>query len=225
MTAQFGARYAAAKIATAGLVLVGIGLALMLVIDVDSSWTAPLPGLLVTSFGTGLFNPTGSALALNALPDEQSGLAAGANDTFRQTGVAVGSRATPCRAAWCRFGYCFSSKALLLQPRGRESLIPSVEVLLADDPAGPKAVEREKRSVHCNAAALSLPGCVSGHKHPVPGVDHLLEMNLHLPGVVQCPPHLTVALMAAIHALQVGESDSACGGPSDLDIGVIAAKS
>jgi MFS family permease len=90
MTAQFGARYAPAKIATVGLVLVGIGLALMLVIDVDSSWTALLPGLLVTSFGTGLFNPTGSALALNALPDEQSGLAAGANDTFRQTGVAVG---------------------------------------------------------------------------------------------------------------------------------------
>jgi EmrB/QacA subfamily drug resistance transporter len=90
MTAQFGARYAPAKIATVGLLLVGIGLALMLVIGVDSSWTAILPGLLVTSIGTGLFNPTGSALALNALPDEQSGLAAGANDTFRQTGVAVG---------------------------------------------------------------------------------------------------------------------------------------
>ena len=44
----------------------------------------------MTSVGTGLFNPTGSALALNALPDEQSGLAAGANDTFRQAGVAVG---------------------------------------------------------------------------------------------------------------------------------------
>jgi MFS family permease len=62
----------------------------MLVIGVNSSWAALLPGLLVTSVGTGLFNPTGSALALNALPDEQSGLAAGANDTFRQTGVAVG---------------------------------------------------------------------------------------------------------------------------------------
>ena len=44
----------------------------------------------MTSLGTGLFNPTASALALNALPHEQSGLAAGANDTFRQTGVAVG---------------------------------------------------------------------------------------------------------------------------------------
>ena len=90
MTAQFGARYSPAKIASLGLVLVGAGLAGMLLIGVDSSWTAILPGLLVTSVGTGLFNPTGSALALNALPDEQSGLAAGANDTFRQTGVAVG---------------------------------------------------------------------------------------------------------------------------------------
>ena len=90
MTAQFGASYSPAKIASLGLVLVGAGLARMLLLGVDSSWTVLLPGLLVTSLGTGLFNPTGSALALNALPDEQSGLAAGANDTFRQTGVAVG---------------------------------------------------------------------------------------------------------------------------------------
>ncbi len=90
MTAQFGARYSAAKIASVGLALVAAGLAGMLLSGVDSSWTVLLPGLLVTSLGTGLFNPTGSALALNALPDEQSGLAAGANDTFRQTGVAVG---------------------------------------------------------------------------------------------------------------------------------------
>ena len=90
MTAQFGAKHSPAKLASLGLVLVGAGLAVMLLIGVDSSWTVLLPGLLVTSIGTGLFNPTASALALNALPDEQSGLAAGANDTFRQTGVAVG---------------------------------------------------------------------------------------------------------------------------------------
>ena len=90
LTAQVLAKFSAAKIASAGLVLVGAGLAGMLIIGVDSSWTALLPGLLVTSVGTGLFNPTGSALALNALPHEQSGLAAGANDTFRQAGVAVG---------------------------------------------------------------------------------------------------------------------------------------
>src|SRR6478672_9206956 len=90
LTAQFGQHIAAAKLASVGLVLVAAGLALMLVIQVDSSWTAIVPGLLVTSVGTGLFNPTGSELALRALPPEQSGLAAGTNDTFRQTGVAVG---------------------------------------------------------------------------------------------------------------------------------------
>ncbi len=90
MTAQVLTKFAAAKVASVGLVLVAAGLAGMLIIGVGSSWTALLPGLLVTSVGTGLFNPTGSALALNALPHEQSGLAAGANDTFRQAGVAVG---------------------------------------------------------------------------------------------------------------------------------------
>jgi EmrB/QacA subfamily drug resistance transporter len=90
MTAQFGTKFAPAKVATVGLVLVGAGLAGMLMLGVGSSWTVLLPGLLVTSIGTGLFNPTGSELALRALPFNQSGLAAGANDTFRQTGVAVG---------------------------------------------------------------------------------------------------------------------------------------
>src|SRR6476469_903292 len=90
MTAQFGQRIEAAKLASLGLVLVSAGLALMMVVQVVSSWVAIVPGLLVTSIGTGLFNPTASGLALQALPDEQSGLAAGTNDTFRQTGVAVG---------------------------------------------------------------------------------------------------------------------------------------
>jgi hypothetical protein len=37
-----------------------------------------------------VFNPAASAIALSALPDRQSGLAAGANDTFRQTGISLG---------------------------------------------------------------------------------------------------------------------------------------
>src|SRR5215211_3872357 len=81
-----------------------------------------------------------------------------------------------------RHSAAFRPKRLFRNADGCERLIPFVEVLLADDPAGPKAVEREKRSVHCDAAAFSLPSGVSDHKHPVPGVDHLLEMNFHLPG-------------------------------------------
>ena len=56
----------------------------------DSSWTAILPGLMLAMIGTGLFNPAVSAVALGSVPAEQSGLAAGVNDTFRQAGIAVG---------------------------------------------------------------------------------------------------------------------------------------
>src|SRR6188508_2222931 len=51
MTAQIGARYSSAKIASLGLGLIAIGLALMLLCSVDSAWTVLLPGLLVTSLG------------------------------------------------------------------------------------------------------------------------------------------------------------------------------
>ncbi|HEX6388993.1 MAG TPA: MFS transporter, partial [Solirubrobacteraceae bacterium] len=90
LTAQFATSIAPAKIASGGLLLVAIGMATMLWADADSSWTALLPGVLISCLGTGLFNPAATALALDALPAEQSGLASGANDTFRQTGVAVG---------------------------------------------------------------------------------------------------------------------------------------
>ncbi|MFL6108663.1 MAG: MFS transporter [Marmoricola sp.] len=84
-------RFRPAVLATTGLVLLSIGILVMgLTTEADSGWTAILPGLLIASVGCGLVNPSGSALALEALPPEQSGLASGANDTFRQTGVAVG---------------------------------------------------------------------------------------------------------------------------------------
>lgn len=90
-TAVLMQRFAPAKLAALGLVLISAGLLVMTwTTHVGSGWASILPGLLLASLGTGLVNPTGSALALNALPPEQSGLASGANDTFRQTGVAVG---------------------------------------------------------------------------------------------------------------------------------------
>src|ERR1044072_8854115 len=55
-----------------------------------SAWSCLLPSLLVGGLGTGLYNPAGAAVALGSAPPEQSGLAAGVNDTFRQAGIAVG---------------------------------------------------------------------------------------------------------------------------------------
>lgn len=89
-TAQLLRRVTPGFLVAAGLAFVAAGLVLMLLADAHSSWTALLPGLLVTGVGTGLFNPAVSAVALSSAPPEQSGLAAGVNDTFRHTGIAVG---------------------------------------------------------------------------------------------------------------------------------------
>jgi fucose permease len=74
----------------AGLGLVALGCALLTSADVGSSWTVFLPGSIVAMIGTGMFNPAVTAVALGSVPAEQSGLAAGVNDTFRQAGIAVG---------------------------------------------------------------------------------------------------------------------------------------
>jgi EmrB/QacA subfamily drug resistance transporter len=73
-----------------GLALVAVGLALGVLATATSSWVMLLPALMVGGIGTGLFNPAVSAVALGSAPQEQSGLAAGVNDTFRQAGIAVG---------------------------------------------------------------------------------------------------------------------------------------
>jgi predicted MFS family arabinose efflux permease len=89
-SAQYGNRVAPGLPIAGGLVLNAAGLALMTVVGADSSWAAILPGIIVACIGTGLLNPALSAVALSSAPQEQSGLAAGVNDTFRQAGIAVG---------------------------------------------------------------------------------------------------------------------------------------
>jgi EmrB/QacA subfamily drug resistance transporter len=73
-----------------GLAFVAAGLALGLMATATSTWAMLIPSLMIGGLGTGLFNPAVSAVALGSAPAEQSGLAAGVNDTFRQAGVAVG---------------------------------------------------------------------------------------------------------------------------------------
>ena len=89
-TAQLGAKVPARTMVAIGLAMVAAGLALFTLADENSSWVALMPGLLVACVGTGLFNPALSNVALGAVPVEQSGLAAGVNDTARQAGIAVG---------------------------------------------------------------------------------------------------------------------------------------
>jgi len=75
---------------TAGLVLIGAGLLLMRAVDVDSEWTALLPGLLVGGLAIGVISPALAAAMVSVLPVERSGLASGINNTFRQLGIAIG---------------------------------------------------------------------------------------------------------------------------------------
>lgn len=75
---------------SAGLALVSAGLATCLLAGTHSPWIALLPGLILASVGTGLFNPAVSAVALGEAPPQLGGLAAGINDSFRNIGIAVG---------------------------------------------------------------------------------------------------------------------------------------
>ena len=86
LLAKVQARY----LMSAGLALAGAGMALMGGLDVHSEWTALLAGFIIAGVGTGLLNPVIADVALSVVPKEQSGMAAGINDTFRQVGVAVG---------------------------------------------------------------------------------------------------------------------------------------
>jgi EmrB/QacA subfamily drug resistance transporter len=88
--ASVGQRVSARVLIGVGLALVGSGQALLTIVEVDSSWWLFLPGLLVAMVGTGMLNPSVSQVALSSAPAEQSGLAAGVNDMFRQAGIAVG---------------------------------------------------------------------------------------------------------------------------------------
>jgi EmrB/QacA subfamily drug resistance transporter len=89
-TAQMGAKVPARTMVAGGLVLVAAGMALMTLTSTDSSWLIMMPGVITACIGTGLFNPALSNVALGSVPVEQSGLAAGVNDTARQAGIAVG---------------------------------------------------------------------------------------------------------------------------------------
>jgi MFS family permease len=89
-SAQLSGRISARAMIAGGLVLIAAGMATMTIAGAHSSWLSIQPGMLIAAVGAGVFNPTLSALALGSAPAEMSGLAAGVNDTARQTGIAIG---------------------------------------------------------------------------------------------------------------------------------------
>ncbi|MFI6876730.1 MFS transporter [Streptomyces sp. NPDC050400] len=73
-----------------GLVLIGAGLCCQAVLDAGSTWSALVPGLLLTGVGVGLVSPGIAGAALATVEPERAGMAGGSLNTFRQLGYALG---------------------------------------------------------------------------------------------------------------------------------------
>jgi EmrB/QacA subfamily drug resistance transporter len=86
LTVRVHARY----LIGTGLLLVAVGCLLMSFTHADSSWTVLLPGFVVTGVGIGTVNPVLASSTVAVVPPARSGMASGANNTFRQVGIATG---------------------------------------------------------------------------------------------------------------------------------------
>ncbi|MCX4094986.1 MFS transporter [Nocardia sp. alder85J] len=73
-----------------GLAVIGAGSALLTMIDAGSTWTALLAGFTVIGIGVGVMAPSLVSVGMAAVPPQQSGIAAGAVNTTRQLGLALG---------------------------------------------------------------------------------------------------------------------------------------
>jgi EmrB/QacA subfamily drug resistance transporter len=74
-----------------GLLLIGAGgLVGGVLVHGGASWPALVPGFLLIGMGVGLATPTLSSAAMGAVPPQRGGMAAGAVNTARQLGFALG---------------------------------------------------------------------------------------------------------------------------------------
>ncbi|MEU1994807.1 MFS transporter [Nocardia gamkensis] len=74
----------------AGLVVVGLGAWLLMLVGPESSWLALIPGFVVIGLGIGVNAPALVSVGMAAVAPEQAGTAAGAVNTARQLGLALG---------------------------------------------------------------------------------------------------------------------------------------
>lgn len=89
---HFGER----RVATVGLALNGLGLALFALLPLTAATPLLVLGIAIFTFGDGLFQPSVSALIANAAPVERQGEVQGANQAQQAIARTVG----PLAAAW-----------------------------------------------------------------------------------------------------------------------------
>jgi len=73
-----------------GMLFVTGGLLAMSRTTPTSAWTVLLPGFILCGIGVGLVNPALANGAIAVVQPQHSGMASGANNTFRQVGIATG---------------------------------------------------------------------------------------------------------------------------------------
>ncbi len=73
-----------------GMLIVAGSLFLMGTTDPNSTWTVLLPGFILGGLGIGIVNPVLASGAVSVVQPQRSGMASGANNTFRQVGIATG---------------------------------------------------------------------------------------------------------------------------------------
>jgi EmrB/QacA subfamily drug resistance transporter len=86
LTVRIHARY----MLGGGLLLIAGGCLAMGFTHADSTWTVLLPGFILAGVGIGVINPVLASSAISVVPPQRSGMASGANSTFRQVGIATG---------------------------------------------------------------------------------------------------------------------------------------
>jgi len=86
LTVRIHARYMLGT----GLFLIAVGCLVMSTTHATSNWTVLLPGFIVAGIGIGTVNPVLASSAISVVPPQRSGMASGANSTFRQVGIATG---------------------------------------------------------------------------------------------------------------------------------------
>jgi EmrB/QacA subfamily drug resistance transporter len=154
-------RVPARAMLAAGLVGVGVGLLLMSGIGSGDEWTTLLGGFVAAGAGVGLLNPVIADVALSVVPKEQSGMASGINDTFRQVGVSVGI------AAW---------GALFLSAGSSE-----VTKLAAGTPAAvgdrPRQLVEAASSGNLDQAVAGLPAASQGRVSAAASEGFLSGLN------------------------------------------------
>ena len=90
VTRGVAARTSMRILLSVSLAITALGLVLMEIISVGSSWTALLPGFIVSGIGIGLANPTIAGAALRVVDPARTGMASGISNTSRIGGLAVG---------------------------------------------------------------------------------------------------------------------------------------